>query len=203
MKPRIWLILLGLLTLSVVLPAPASADVGSTIVARFWDSLQKTIQNRMETQAPHVAHLLQEAETIFLGSTEDITTFSAVRDVFGGMRIAGMLLLALCTVISLGEVTEAGMLGHSTNLADWFKRFAVATFMTLGSIHFYGLWIRIFNALLAGLRAYLDTHWGGPTSSGQVWMLLTASFGDPNSLLLLFFCLAVFGVLLVLWLLVG
>ncbi|MFZ5823886.1 MAG: hypothetical protein ACOY94_06100 [Bacillota bacterium] len=203
MKHRFLLTLLCLMALTLVAPAPASADVGSTIVARFWDSMQKTFRNRLESQAPQTASLLQEAEQIFLGETQDITTFSAVQDIFKGMRIAGMLLLALCTVISLAEVTEAGMLGYSSNLADWFKRFAIATFMTIGSIQFYGLWIRIFNALLAGLRAYLDAQWGGAADTGQIWMLLTAGMGNPNALLLLLFILATLAVLLILWFLIG
>lgn len=203
MHKRLLLILGCLLALSLVAPAPASADVGSTIVGRFWDSLQKTFRNRLQTQAPETATLLQEAENIFLGSTEDITTHSAVRDIYKGMRLAGLLLLALCTVISLGEVTEAGMLGHSSSLADWFKRFAVAAFMTVGSIHFYGLWIRIFNTLLAGLRDYLDTVWSGPNDSGQIWTLLTGHIGNPNSLLLLLFIFVALGALLILWFLIG
>ncbi len=203
MTRRLWLITACLLALSLVAPAPASADVGSTIVARFWDSLQKTLQNRLQGQAPQTAQLMQEAENIFLGSTEDITTHSAIQDIHKGMRLAGLLLLALCTVISLGEVTEAGMLGRSSSIADWFKRFAVAAFMTVGSIHFYGLWIRIFNTLLAGLRDYLDMTWSGPADTGQVWQLLTAPLGQPNSLLLLLFVFMALAVLLILWFLIG
>lgn len=204
MKQRIWLVIIGLLALSMVTPAQALADgVGSTIVSRFWDSVQQTFKNRLQSQAPHTATLLQEAESIFLGDTEDITTHPAVNDIYKGMRVAGLLLLALCTVISLAEVSEAGMLGQSTNLADWFKRFATAAFMTIGSLQFYGIWIRIFNALLAGFRSYLDGIWSGPNSTGQIWALLTAGLGDPNALLLLLFIMITIVVLLVLWFLIG
>lgn len=197
------LILPLLMLLAVLAPTPVYADVGDSIVGRFWDSIISTAENRMESKAPATVRVLQEAERIFLGSTEDITTHSAVRDVYAAMRVAGLLLLGLCTVISLSQLTEAGLMGESSNITEWLKRFMVAAFMTMGSIHFYGLWIRIFNAMLAGFRGYLDTHWQGPSDSSALYTQMIGSLDGANTLLILLFAVVTLVVLIILWFLIG
>ncbi|HEY3366001.1 MAG TPA: hypothetical protein VGK74_13170 [Symbiobacteriaceae bacterium] len=202
--PRLRLLALTALVLGCFLvPVPAHAEVGSTIVGRFWDSFLSTTTNRMQQQTPNTVALLQQAENVFLGQTEDVTTMSAIRDVYKGMRVAGLMLLGLCTVISLAEVTEAGMLGQSSSLTEWVKRFCTATFMTMGSIYFYGLWIRIFNALLAGFRQYLDIHWSGATDSTVLYTQLLQFLKGDNTMLVLLFGAITIIVLFVLWFLIG
>lgn len=188
----------------VALPAPAHADVGSTIFGRFWDSATHTMKSRMQSGQPAAVSLLSEAEEIFLGETQDITTMTAVRDVYQGMRTVGLILLALCTVISLAEVTEAGMMGHSGSLTDWIRRFCIAGFMTIGSIHFYGLWIRIFNWLLVAFRDYLARHWTAPEeSTAALYQLVVSLLETQNILLTILFGAVTIVILLLLWFLIG
>lgn len=193
-------VLVSFLTMA---PTPAYADVGSTIVGRLWDSMLSTLQHRLQSNAPNTVRVLQEAERVFLGGTEDITTNSAVRDVFNGMRVAGLLLLGLCTVISLAQMAEAGMMGQSTSLMEWMQRFCVATFMTMGGIHFYGIWTRIFNGLLTLFRDYLDTHWTDANDSGSMFLKLVSQVDPANSMLLMTFGVIMLVVLFVLWFLIG
>lgn len=170
---------------------------------RFWDSFMSLFASRLKDQVPVVLPMLQEAEALFLGPTPDLTTHPAVIDVFNGMRMAGMLLLAFCTVISLAEVTEASISGGSNGLSNWFKRFLVASLMTFGGIHVYGLWIRLFNALLHLFRGYLDTHWTGPAETGSLYQALVNLLVGNNILLVMSFLLLTLVVLIVLAFLVG
>ena len=192
-----------LILLAVLVPGVAHADIGANIVSRMWDSMISTTQNRMRDRTPDTVTVLQEAENIFLGRTEDITTMTAVREVYKAMRVAGLLLLGLCTIISLSQMAEAGLMGESSNLTDWIKRFCVAAFMTMGSIHFYGIWIRVFNAMLDGFRGYLNTHWTGPQDPTALLTNLIGFLNGANTLLILIFSVVMIIVLLVLWFLIG
>ncbi|HWI51278.1 MAG TPA: hypothetical protein VNT01_03975 [Symbiobacteriaceae bacterium] len=192
-----------LILLASFLPTAAHADVGSTLVSRLWDSTISTTQNRLRERQPQTVSLLQDAERFFLQGTRDVTTMVAVREVYKAMRVAGLLLLGLCTVISLSQMAESGLMGESSNLTEWVKRFCVAGFMTMGSIHWYGLWIRIFNALLDGFRGYLDTHWAGRNDPTQIYTDLIQAMGGMNALLILLFAVVFFLVLLILWFLIG
>lgn len=192
-----------LILLATLLPSVAHADVGSNIASRLWDSILSATETRLKTNAPNTVTMLQEAEQIFLGQTEDITVMAPVRDVYKAMRVAGLLLLGLCTVISLSMMTEAGLMGESANLTDWIKRFGIAVFMTMGSIHFYGLWIRVFNALLDGFRGYLDTHWTGPNDPTAIYTQMIGVLDSGNQLLMLIFVAVMLLVLIILWFLIG
>jgi len=197
------LVFLFLLLLATAAPTAVHADVGSTVVGRLWDSAVSTTQNRLKERQPATVTLLQDAERFFLNGTRDVTAMVAVQEVYKAMRVAGLLLLGLCTVISLSQVTEAGLMGESSNIMDWVKRFGVAAFMTMGSIHFYGLWIRIFNAMLDGFRGYLDTHWAGRGDPTEIYTRLIWMLDDANTFLVLLFALVMLLVLLILWFLIG
>lgn len=192
-----------LVLLATCIPTLAHADVGNTVVSRMWDSMISTTQSRLKANQPTMVTLLQDAERFFLQGTRDVTTMPAVREVYAAMRVAGLLLLGLCTVISLSQLTEAGLMGESANIMDWIKRFCVAAFMTMGSIHFYGLWIRVFNAMLDGFRGYLDTHWTGPNDPTVIYTQLIGAMDGVNTFLILIFALVMLLVLLVLWFLIG
>lgn len=194
---RLAFLLLFLATL--LAPTAAHADV----VGRLWDSAISTTQNRLKERAPTMVTLLQEAERFFLSGTRDVTQMTAVREVYKAMRVAGLLLLGLCTVISLSQLTEAGLMGESSNITDWIKRFGVAAFMTMGSIHFYSLWIRIFNAMLDGFRGYLDTHWVHRSDPTEIYTRLIGIVDGANTFLVLLFALVLLLVLLILWFLIG
>lgn len=153
--------------LTATLPSVAFAGVGDGIVQRFWDGVMSTITKRLTSEVPVVTGFLQEAENAVLKS-DDFTSMPAVQDVFKGMRVAGLMLLAFTTVISLVELTESGITGGNFGLMAWFKRFLVSTLLTFGGLQFYGLWIRLFDALLLTFRGYLDTHW---TSAGHASVL--------------------------------
>lgn len=189
--------------LATLVPGIAHADVGSNIASRLWDSILSAAETRLKSNAPTTVRLMQEAEKVFLGHTEDITVMTPIREIYKAMRVAGLLLLGLCTVISLSQLTEAGLMGESANLTDWIKRFGVASFMTIGSIHFYGLWIRVFNAMLDGFRGYLDTHWTGPIDPTAIYTQLIGNLNSANTTLILIFALVMLLVLLVLWFLIG
>lgn len=195
------LALVGLFT--IALPSQAHADVGSTIVGRLWESLLSTMEGRLQTNAPATVKLIQEAEKVFLGSTQDVSLLAPVRDVYKAMRVAGLLLLGLCTVISLADLSAASMEGRSANLMDWLRRFCIATFMTLGGIHFYSLWIRIFNGMLAGFRSQLDSLWTGSNDPSALYTWLLPHLNSANTLLTLVFVLLVLIVLFILWFLIG
>jgi hypothetical protein len=199
----ITLLTAAILLCGSVVPGVAHADVGSTVVGRLWDSLINTAQTRLKSNAPTTVVLLEEAEKIYLGGTEDITAMTPIQDVFKAMRVAGLLLLGLCTIISLSQLSEAGLMGQSADLTDWIKRFGVATFMTMGGIYFYGIWIRVFNVMLGGFRGYLDTHWQGPQDVSGLYAQIAAAMNGQNTLLLLLFSVITLLVLLVLWFLVG
>lgn len=190
--------------LLLLLPGPALADgFGTTIVERFWDSFTSLFASRLKDQVPIMLPLLQQAESLVLGPTPDLTMNAAVIDVFNGMRMAGLFLLAFCTVISLAEVTEASISGASSGLTTWFKRFLVASLMTFGSIHVYGLWIRLFNALLHLFRTYLDSHWTGPAETGALYETLVNMLVGHDIILVMSFVLLLLLVLLILAFLVG
>lgn len=179
--------------------APA---VGSSIIDRLWDAFMEMITGRMQSSAPTTATLLQQAEKVFLGPTADLTLHPAVQDVFNAMRVAGLILLAFCTVISLAEQAEAGITGSGANLVGWFKRFFVATLMTFGALHVYGLWVRLFNGLLGLFRGYLDTHWTAG-DFGTFYTLFMKLFAGYNLILVLIFSLLTLVVLFILWFMVG
>jgi len=203
---RLWPRLLAIaafVVLCAASPTPAHADIGTTIAGRLWDSFTNTATSRIQSNAPATVKLLQEAEKIFLGQTDDVTTMTAVQDAYNAMRVAGLLLLALCTVISLAEVAESGLMGRSGSLTEWFKRFAVATFMTMGGIHFYGLWIRVFNGMLAVVRDYLATHYQSAADPSAIYAAMIPQLRDASGLLFLIFIVVALVVLLVLWFLIG
>jgi hypothetical protein len=199
----ITLLAAAFLLCGALVPKPAHADVGSTVVGRLWDSMINTAKTRLQTNAPTTVVLLEEAEKVYLGGTEDITAMTPIQDVFKAMRVAGLLLLGLCTIISLSQLSEAGLMGRSADLADWIKRFGVATFMTMGGIYFYGIWIRVFNVMLDGFRGYLDTHWTGPHDVSAMYAQIAAAMNDTNTLLMLLFSFITLLVLVVLWFLIG
>jgi len=175
---------------------------GSSIIDRLWDAFMEMITGRMQSSAPTTVTLLQQADKVFLGPTADLTLHPAVQDVFNAMRVAGLILLAFCTVISLAEQAEAGITGNGANLVGWFKRFLVATLMTFGAMHVYGLWVRLFNGLLGLFRGYLDTHW----TAGDLGFFYTAVmklFAGYNLILVLIFSLLTLVVLFILWFMVG
>ncbi|HYF81259.1 MAG TPA: hypothetical protein VD973_29435 [Symbiobacteriaceae bacterium] len=192
-----------LIFLTVMLPTGAQAAVGGSIVERLWDQAMSTTQNRMQERLPRTVEFFQDAERFFLNGTRDVTNLTAVREVYAAMRVAGLLLLGLCTVISLAQLTEAGLMGESANIIDWIKRFCVAAFMTMGSIHFYGLWIRVFNAMLDAFRVYLDTHWGERSDPTAIYSGLVALMDPGSSLAVLIFSVVLLVVLLILWFLIG
>lgn len=187
----------------LLLPGTASAAFGTTIVERFWDAFMSLFLGRIQSEVPIVLPMLQEAEKLILGPTADLSLNPAVLDVFSGMRTGGMFLLAFCTVISLAEVAESGIMGAASGLTNWFKRFLVATLMTFGSIHVYALWIRLFNALVHLLQTYLDSHWSGPATTGALYQTLVNKLVGGDVLLVLAFVLLTLLVLLLLAFLVG
>jgi len=195
----------GLLSLAlvVVTPGAALASGGNTIVDRFWDSLVTMMTGRLQSQAPVVGTLLEQAEQIFLGPTDDLTLNPAVQDVFRGMRVAGLFLLAFCTVISIAELAQEGIMGTSGGLVGWFRRFFVATLMTFGGLEFYGLWIRLFNGLLGAFRGYLDQHWTGGGGAAALYTQLVTSTGIGQPLLVALFAVVTLLTLIILWFLVG
>jgi len=180
-----------------------AAGFGTTIVERFWDSLTGLVAGRMQSQTPVILPMLQDAEALFLGPTSDLSLNPAVMDVFSGMRVAGLLLLAFCTVISLAEITEGSITGNSMGLVTWFKRFLVASLMTFGGIHVYAIWIRLFNALLYVFRNYLDTHWTGTAGTGDLYQQLVNQLAGSNLLLVMGFVGMTVIVLIILAVLVG
>jgi hypothetical protein len=200
---RRFAVLSALVCFLSVLPGVAYADVGSSIVQRFWDSVVTLVNQRVQNQAPTVGTFLEDAERVILGSDDDITMMPAVQDVFNAMRVVGLMLLAFCTVISLVELTESGITGGGGNLVSWFKRFFTATLLTFGGLHFYAIWIRLFNVLLGSFRAYLDAHWTSQSTS-QLYIWVAQIFTASTMPLILgpFLALTVV-ILLVLWFLVG
>jgi hypothetical protein len=203
MRHHLLRLLLLVMLLLVAVPAVAHADIGSTVVERFWDSALGLWSGRLQSGQPTTVTLLQEAEQIFLGQTDDLTTMAPIRDAYNAMRVVGLLLLGLCTVISLAGITEAGLMGHSADFTDWIRRFCTAAFMTMGGIHFYGLWIRVFNGLLGSFRQYLDTHWTGPSDPSVLYTQLILNLHQTNLLLHIGLAVVALVVLLVLWLLIG
>lgn len=188
----------------LLLPGQAIAGVGTTIVDRFWDSFVASMAGRLQGQVPTIVTLMQQAEQVFLGQTDDLTLSPVVQDAFRAMRVAGLLLLAFCTVISLAELAESGLTGSGGSMIGWFKRFFVAAFMTFGGLQVYGLWIRLFNALLVVFRSYLDHHWTQSGSPGVVYQqIMGLNQGTNNVLLLTTFAVITLVVLLILWFLVG
>lgn len=178
------------------------ASIGSGIVQRFWDGAMKMVTERLQSQVPFVTQFLEGAETLLLRD-EDFTTHPAIRDVYGGMRLAGILLLAFCTVISLVELTESNIMGNGATLASWFKRFFVATLMTFGSLQFYSIWIRLFGVLLTLFRHYLDTHYSAAPPSGLYGMVVKGlAYSTVPVVLIPMICMTLV-VLIVLWFVVG
>jgi hypothetical protein len=177
--------------------------VPGSIIDRLWVSFIEMTTGRIQSSAPTTVTLLQQAEKIFLGPTDDLALSPVVQDVFNAMRVAGLILLAFCTVISLAEFAETSITGQGSSLVSWFKRFFVATLMTFGGLQVYSLWIRLFNGMLSAFRGYLDTHWTEKSDLSVLFSQVVSHFSEVSYILVLVFVVLVVVVLFVLWFMVG